>query len=195
MSAKALKITLTILFMLVFLSLGLNLYLIWQLLNVQQQAQALAQELIPRLKTTISQAAAEVETFQESTVTLNVQVDEDLPVAVNIPFNETIEVPIKVTVPIREEINTTIVMDPFQAGLEIPVDVTVPVNIDIPIDVVIPVSLDRPIPISTTVPIHVKVPVAVEVGQTDLAGYAEQLHTALTSFNTLLDQILTDIQQ
>jgi hypothetical protein len=194
MSPKTLKVTIIILFVLVFLSLGLNLYLIWELIRVQQQAYTLAREYIPTIQATLSQAADNLQTFQGSTLEFEVKVNEEFPVDVEIPINETIEVPIQVSVPIRQEFETTIVMDPLQSGLEIPVDVTVPVDVEIPVDVVVPVVIDRVIPISTTVPLALDVPIVVEMDKIELTGYLEQFQMMLISINSFLDQVLADIQ-
>lgn len=194
MSPKSLKATIIILFVLVFLSLGLNLYLIWELISVRQQAYTLTREHIPMLQATLSQAADALGAFQEATFEFEVKVDEEFPVEVVIPINETIEVPIQVNVPIRQEFETTIVMDPLQSGLEIPVDVIVPVDVQIPVDVVVPVVIDRAIPISTKVPLTLDVPIVVELDKLELAAYIEQFRTMLISLNSLLDQVLADVQ-
>lgn len=195
MSPKALKASIIVLFILVFLSLGLNLYLTWQLLRLQKQAQDLAQDLGPIVQETLSQAAVDLESFKDSTIEFDVQVNEEFPVQANIPFNETIEVPIKVTIPINEQIETSVVIDPFQSGLEIPVDIAVPVDMEVPIDMVVPVSIDRTIPISTTVPLNVSVPIAIDLGETELAGFVERLHTGLVSLEESIGQLMPVAEQ
>ncbi len=188
-SPGILKIIIIILFVLVFLSLGLNGFLISQLLSARQQALGLVQNFKPMVQDTLSQVDTELETFQESTLEFNVKIDQILPIDVEIPFNETVEVPINLVIPIEQQIQTTVMMDPFQAGLEIPVKIDVPISVEVPIDVVLPVTIDRTIPISTNVPINLDVPPAIEVSETDLVLYIEQVRQGIGSFNESLDQV------
>jgi hypothetical protein len=188
--SRTLKVSVFVLFILVFLSLSLNMYLIWQLLRIQRQAR----EVIPRVQETLSQAATDVETFRKSKIELEIEIDQEFPVNVEIPIKETIEVPIQVTIPIKEEFDTTVVMDPFKSGLEVPVDVTVPVDVEVPIDVVVPVTIDRTIPISTMIPLNTNFPITIDINKTNLAGSIEQLRVALISFNQFLDEALLSMQ-
>jgi hypothetical protein len=116
-------------------------------------------------------------------------VQQEFPVQVEVPFNESLEVPIQATIPISQEIQTTILLDPFQAGLNIPTDVTVPVNLDVPIDLSIPVSIDRTIPISTSVPLDLNVPIAIQISDTELAPYLERLRAGLGSLEERLSAL------
>lgn len=192
--SRATKVTVIILFVLVLLSLGLNGFLLWRLRSFEQQAQTVARKYGPIIKESLNQTISDLETFQNSTVEFEVQVNEDIPIKAGIPFNETFEIPIQVTVPISQEVSTTILVDPLQSGFEIPVDVTVPINIEVPIDVTVPVALDRTVPIETTVPLDLSVPVSIAMSDTDLAVYVERLRTGLISLNTFLDQLLSEVK-
>jgi hypothetical protein len=192
--SKTAKVILVILFILVFLSLGLNVYLLWKLYSLEEQARTTARNVVPLLQASLGQTVTDLETFQESAIEFDVQVKQDFPLEVDVPFNETIEVPIQLTLPISQEINTTILLDPLQTGTGIPVDVTVPVDMEVPIDVTVPVEIDRTIPIATTIPLDLDVPVSIEIGDTELAGYIERLRDNLISFNTSLDQMLVKLK-
>jgi hypothetical protein len=192
--SKTSKVLFVILFILVLVSLGLNGFLLWQLQQARQQAQGVVRTVGPQIQEVLEQTIADLETFQESTIAFDVQVNENFPVEVDIPFKETIEVPIQLTVPIQEEINTTILIDPLKTGQGIPVDVTVPVDLEIPIDTTIPVSIDRTIPISTSVPLDLDVPIAIELGDTELADYIERLRDSLASFGPALEQALSEME-
>ena len=194
-SPAALKIIIIILFVLVFLSLGLNWYLISEVLRVRQQAIQAMQDINPVVQDALLRADTELEAFQNSTLKFTVNIDQELPVDVEIPINKRIEVPINVIVPIKEQIQTTVMMDPFQAGLEIPVDIDVPVDVEVPIDVVLPVEINETIPISTTVPVKVDVPIAVDVSDTDLVPYIKQLRQVIARFSESLDQMISTIEE
>ena len=181
-----------ILFVLVLISLGLNIYLVWQLQQAQQEVKAVVREVGPGVQTSLEQTIADLEAFQNATLEFKVAVDEEFPVEAQIPFNETIDVPIKLTVPIQQDIDTTIVIDVLGQGL--PVDVSVPVDVEVPIDTTITVPIDRTIDVSTTVPLKLDVPIALEVGDTELAGYIDRIRESLVSFDTVLGQILAELQ-
>ena len=157
-----------ILFVLVIISLGLNLYLVWQLQQARQEVKAVVQEVGPGVQKSLEQTIADLETFRNTTLEFKVAVDEEFPVEAQIPFKETIEVPIKLTVPIKQNIDTTIVIDVLGKGL--PVDVSVPVDVEVPIDTTITVPIDRTIDVSTTVPLKLDVPIALEIGETEVIG-------------------------
>lgn len=182
------KIAITGLFILVLLSLGLNGLLIWQWWTFQQQTQQTIQQLRPLLQANLAQASADLESFAQSTIEFDLQVQQEFPVQVEAPFRETLEIPIQTTVPISQEIQTTIMVSPLP-GVNIPTEVTVPVNLEIPIDLTIPISIDRTIPISTTVPLDINVPIAIDVSETGLAVYLERLRAGLDSFEQALSAL------
>jgi hypothetical protein len=192
--SKTAKVILVILFILICVSLGLNGFLLWKLYSFEQQAQTTVRNLVPIAQESLDQTVADLEAFQESTIEFDLQVKQDFPVKVDIPFNETIEVPIQLTLPISQEINTTILLDPLQTGIGIPVDVTVPVDMEVPIDVSIPVSIDRTIPVSTTVPLDLDVPISIAINDTELAGYIERLRASLVDFEAFFDQVLSEVR-
>ena len=192
--SRNIKITFTILFILVLLSFALNLYLIYYLVTLRRQALEVAQEVSPVVQESLALADAQLETFQQSTLDFEVQIDEELPIQVEIPISETLEIPIQTSVPISTTIETTVMMDPFQAGLEIPVDIDVPVDLEIPIDMVVPIPISRTLPLSTSVPVKLDLPIAIEVSETPLVTYIEDVRTALASFNKWLDETISGLE-
>lgn len=183
---RSAKISIILLFVLVLLSLSLNGLLLWQWWRFQQRVEQTIENSKPIVQEALTQAISDLETFEQSTITADIHVQQEFPVQVEIPFRETIDVPIQTTIPISQEIKTTVFIDPLQTGLSIPTDVTVPVNLEVPIDLTVPVSIDRTIPISTTLPIDLNVPVAIKLSETELAPYLERLRTGLISFNQTL---------
>jgi hypothetical protein len=191
---RSVKNTLIILFILVFFSIALNIYLIYYLITLRRQALEVAREISPVVQESLGLADAELETFQQSTIDFKIQINEELPVQVEIPISETLEIPIQMSVPISRTIETTVMMDPFQAGLEIPVDIDVPIDLEIPIDVVIPVPISRTLPLSTSVPVKLDLPIAIKVSETPLVTYIEDVRTALASFNKWLDETISRLE-
>ena len=192
--SKFAKFMLAITFVIAVLSLALNIILIWQLLTIQREIQAAARNLGPMLQESLGQTIADLEDFEQSTIEVNVEVNEDFPIRTEIALNETVEVPIELTVPISQVIETTITLDILDTGVEIPVDISVPVDVEIPINNTISVPINRSIPISTTIPLDVNVPIAIEVGETDLVQYIAQVREGLVSLNGFVDQLLATLR-
>lgn len=175
--SRAGKVTLVLLFIVVFLSLGLNGFLLWQWLSFMHQLEGLEQ----MGRTALSQAVIDLGTFQQSTIQFEVQVNQSVPIQAEVPFRETLEVPIHTTIPIKQEVNTTVFIEIPDADLKLPIDITIPVELEVPIDLSVPVSIDRTIPISTTVPLDLNVPISIEISETELGGYVERLRMGLVS--------------
>ena len=180
------KIIIVLLFILVFLSLGLNSWLIWQLLRLQQQSQA----LVETVRSGLPQAISELENFEKATIKYEVPIKQEFPIETEIPFNETLDIPIETSVPISQTISTTVNVDPLGTGLEIPIAVNVPVNVEIPVKTTVSIPIERTIPISTTISLDLNIPLAIKVSETDLAKYVEQLRTGLVA----LDKVLAELE-
>ncbi len=185
--SKTAKATLVLLFILVLLSLGLNGFLLWQWRSFQQQVVGLGQTT----RTALSQAVADLDTFQGSTIQFELQANERIPIQAEIPLNQTLQVPIQTTIPITQNINTTVTVDIPELGVSLPLDVTVPLDIEVPVDLNVPVVIDQSVPISTTVPVNLKAPISIKISETELAGYVERLRAALIS----IEKALSDVAQ
>ena len=143
-------------------------------------------ELSPTIKDGLNEAVAGLQQFGESTLEFTVNIDESVDISTDVVIERTVEVPIKTTLPINEEFDTTITIDgPF--GTEIPLDITVPVNIDVPIDLTIDIPINETVPIDVAIPVKVDVPIGVNVAETELATLAASLATGLESFTDVLD--------
>lgn len=142
-------------------------------------------ELQPTIQAGLDDAIEGLQTFRESTLEFTVSIDENIDIKTDVVIARTVEVPIKTTLPINEEFDTTIIINgPF--GTEIPLNITVPINLDVPIDITVKIPLDETIPINASVPVKVDVPIGVDVGDTQLADLAESLAAGLESFTEVL---------
>jgi hypothetical protein len=155
-----------LLWCLVFLSLGLNLYLLYAL----QQARLLAIE-------TIGEAARSISVLAGQTIQYTLPVHQDIPVRTSVAIDETLSVPVSAhltqTVPVRAII-------PFRDTLTVPVSTVIPVEttfqvpvniplvgqqfIAIPISATIPVSLSTPVSISREIPVATNVYIDAPIG-------------------------------
>ena len=190
----SLKIFLGVLTGLVVISLALNLYLINKWNQTQQQFANMAAGIKPVVTETFDNADEKLAAFQESTLTFNVQIDQELPISAEIPFNETIEIPVQLTVPVNERIQTTVNVDPFNTGFKVPMEIDIPIDMEFPIDEVVSVTIERTIPISTTVPLQLAVPININIADTDLAPFIDELRKGLGDLESSVDQTLSEIE-
>jgi hypothetical protein len=192
MSPKGIRISINILLIAVILSIGLNTYLIFRLVQFQQQTAGLIQAIGPTLKETLSQTKADLADLREATVEFQAQITYDLPLDAEIPFNEQVTVPVETTVPIQQDIDTTVTMT--IGGVDLPVDIAVPIDVEVPLDLNIPVTIEQTIAISTTIPLDLEVPVTIEIENTSLVENIDQLRQVLSSLEVSVDQSLSQTE-
>lgn len=185
------KLILVLLTILVFLSLGLNWYLIQQWQQAREQISQMSDDIKPVVQQTFDQVDSQLETFQHASFEFNIRVNQQLPIRTSIPFSESVDIPVKMMIPIKDEIKTTVMMDPFQAGLQIPVDIAVPLDLEFPVDEVVAVAIKRDVPISTSVPLSLTVPISIAVSDTNLPPFIDQLRTGIQNFEKQLNQSLS----
>jgi hypothetical protein len=141
--------------------------------------------LAPSIDAGMSEAIDGLDRFASSTITFDVQIDEEVAIDTQIELRREIIVPIETSIPIDETFETTITIDgPF--GVGIPVDVSVPIAIEVPIALEVAIPVDETIPINTTVPVVLSVPITLEVANTELARLASSLRSGLVSFRDVL---------
>lgn len=144
--------------------------------------------LSPTIRTGLDDAVTGLAEFGDSTLEFNVDIDENVNVATDVVIDRVIEVPIQATLPIDEELDTTITVNgPFNT--EIPLDITVPIKLDLPIDLNVDIPINEQIPISADVPVEVQVPIKVNIADTQLAELAASLASGLESFAEVLDEL------
>lgn len=149
------------------------------------ELQQILADLAPQVDSALEQAAAQVAAFAESTITFNVDINEEVPINLSFPFRRTIEFPINTSIPIDETIRTTIKIDgPF--GIDIPVGVTVPVSVEVPIDLTIPFTIDEQVDIATSITVDLEFPLSIAVAETGLADFARQLEAGLESIREVV---------
>jgi hypothetical protein len=163
-----------VLSVLVLVSLALNVFIIVQLLKVRRMATNLA-----------NQAAQDLRPLEDARIRYTVKVNETLPVSADVPFHETINVPIKtsipisITVPIHERIQVPVDAGLLSFDLDVPIDLEVPVNLDVPIDLQVPVTISRTMSISTSVPISLAIPIDIPLADTPFGPALRQLREAV----------------
>lgn len=149
-----------VLIFLVVASLISNAYLINEARSLQNQingASGTAGEALDA-------AVAQLEVVETQEFTLNVPIDQEIPISANIPFDEEFLIPIDVIVPIDTQVSV-----PLDLGLLGPFDLDIPIQTDVPISITVPIHIQRNVPIETVVPIKLDVPVTLSLRGTPMA--------------------------
>ena len=160
-----LRIAVALLYPLVLLSLGLNVMLIRQLQAARDQVYVAVDQAVSQVLTMTNEIANEV-------ITVHIQIDEEFPVSVSVPFEYNTVFPIAMDVPIKTTFSVPFEVMDTVINLDVPIDMSVPINYEVP------VSLEKTFEISTTVPVKFDINVVIDLQDTPLPKYLEDLRTA-----------------
>jgi len=126
-----------------------------------------------------------VSNLKNETFVTTVQVQQAIPIKADFPFRRTLTVPIDLVIPIsqeiafRETIKIPVKTVLGQLDLEAPISMTVPISLTVPVKTAVPFTISETLPISTYVTVDLSVPVSIELKNTPLADYLDQLRTML----------------
>lgn len=152
-------------------SLVLNAVTLRELLTLRQFAgQAILETL------------AVVERLQQQTVTYTFHVDQTVVVDTDLPFNQTIKIPIKEEVPVSTTAVATIADLPFIGTI----NATVPVSATVPIDEEFEVMINETFHVTAPVSVVFDVPVAIAVSDTELYDTLEFMKQRLLTLSEML---------
>ncbi|HDD24369.1 MAG TPA: hypothetical protein ENF52_02920 [Chloroflexi bacterium] len=174
------SIALVIVACMALVSLLLNAVILFGLLRARRiamDAQVAAVEGIADVRQMLT-------SIGDDTFTYTFHIQEKIPVAASIPFEETLTVPINTTVPID-----TVVIIPINAGPLGTFDVDVPIRTVIPIDLEVTVPISQTVDIATTVPLDFAVPVEIRLDETPLIGYLDELDQGLAQMEDRLTKL------
>jgi hypothetical protein len=155
-------IALIVLSALSLLSLALNGIVIVALLDLRQSAR----RIVVDTQEFLTQIA-------DDTFSYTVELDRDVPVSAEVPFNEAFSVPINTVIPI-----STTVQVPVDLGFTT-YRLTVPIETVVPVDLELTVPVSQVVDITTVVPLQVDVPIEVAVAETPLAEYLRDVDALL----------------
>ena len=206
-----------LLWIIVLVSLGLNVFLVVQLYNFSQQAQ----QSVDQVKA-ISEILEAVESTDLGTVEVPITIDETLPISLSVPFSDTFEVPINTTIPISTSIavkenivvpiNDTVSLNrdaqivisvlgqsipvdvpiradiPLSMQTNVPIDLEVPVELDIPVDLTIDVPVNTEVPIEAEIPVQLDFPVTISLDEMGIGDLLIQVQDGLRLLVTMLEE-------
>ena len=120
---------------------------------------------------TVIKTLDEVETMLDNlaneVIVYNIDVNQPVPIKADIPFYQTIEIPLNTVIPIDQELTV-----PFQTGSG-EIELEMPVKADFPINIVVPIEFNENINVDTTVQLNTTVPVEIDIAQTPLVDYLD----------------------
>jgi len=156
---------------LTLLSLALNGIVIFGSLQLRQTAQDVvgdAQNLLAEMSS--------------DTLSYTVQLDQDIPISTDVPFNEVFSVPVNTVVPI-----STTVRVPVDLGFRT-YRLTIPIETIVPVDVEATVPVSQVVDITTIVPLQVAVPIEIPIAGTSLADYLSDADVMLERLEEQLER-------
>jgi hypothetical protein len=151
-----------LLLLLVLLSLAVNGFLIYRLLELRGRADAVLDDLL-----------ALSGTIGEQVIAIPVEIDRAFPVHASVPFRYEGTVPIDTTVPISTTIAVPVQLLGRVVEFDVPVDITVPISYSAPIDV------EQMIEIDTSVPVHLDTTIELPLSETPIGGLIQGLRDAI----------------
>jgi hypothetical protein len=160
-------IALILLGVLTLLSLTLNGIVIFQLLRLR----CVAHGVVTDTRTLVTN-------LTDDTFSTTVEIDQEIPISTDLPFNEVMTVPVNTVVPI----STTVVV-PVDLGITT-YNLAVPINTVFPVDIEVTVPFSETVDVTTAVPIDVDVPVEIAIADTPLVDYLEELDATLEEFES-----------
>ncbi len=152
-----------LLWVIVLISLLLNLTLLRQLAAAQAKA-----------RQAVLSAIEVLDDFQGQRFAYTVTIDENLAVNTDMPVDETIPVSIDETLPINTIVTVPVKLGPFgTTNIDIPIATVIPVDLDFNVEI------DQTFQVNTAVPINLEVPIEIAVEDTPLHGTLSDVQAQL----------------
>jgi len=159
------KLSWLVLFVLVMLSLALNVVILGALWQVRSVA-----------KDEITAFADDLALSEKQTLTVTVRLKQAVPIQASVPIKKDINVPINTTVAINQTIRV-----PVNSPLGT-INLDVPLKTDVPINLTVPVAINETVLISTTVNLDLTLPVSIPMAETPLPELFKNLRQRLLEF-------------
>lgn len=160
-----------LLWLLVILSLLLNLLMLAQFVRLQRTAQE-----------ALAQTSAMLADLQSQTITLTIPIHETVVIDTDLPIDETITVPIRTEVPVATSVTV-----PVDAGVLGEIPVTIPIRTTIPVNLSTEVPIDQTFAIHTPVTLDMEIPVEIVVADTPLYDTLETARQTLDGVTAQLE--------
>ena len=176
---KLYVVALILLTLLTLLSLALNgvvLYGLWRARQIALDAQKVA-------LATVGDARVIVTGIGDDTFAYTLEVEQEIPIAARIPFDEVVTIPVNTVIPIDTSVTV-----PIDLGITT-YDLVVPIQTVVPVDIQFDVPISKTVDIATTVVLDVDVPIEIPLAETPLLDYVEELDAGLARLEESLAQL------
>ncbi len=146
--------------------IAFNLYLVRTLLEVRNRAVTL-------VSTFTGEASLEVTKLQAATFDYTVQVEQDIPLNLSVPIDQSVDFPFRATIPI-----STVVTIPIDTPLgSFPINLPIVTTVPISLTAQVPIHLS--VPVSQLVPVRMDIPIEIRIADTPLSGLLDTLQLSL----------------
>jgi hypothetical protein len=160
-----------VLWLLVIVSIMLNVVVLIQLLSFRRAAHA-----------AVTEASAVLADLQDETIALTIPVDETIVIDTEFPVTETVSVPIQTEVPISAAVAVMV-----DAGLLGGIPVSFPISANVPVDVMVDVPIDQTFAVQAPITLELEIPIEIAMADTPLAETLSQVQESLTSLAAELE--------
>jgi hypothetical protein len=162
---------LLLLWLLVLLSILLNVVVLNQLLSLRRTASQ-----------AIGDTSVMLADLREETIALSIPIDQTIVIDTDLPIEETVTVPIRTNLPISTEVTVTV-----DAGLLGDIPLQVPLETTVPVDIEVDIPIDQTFAVRAPVTLNLEVPVEIVVADTPLDATLEQAQDSLDSMSAQLE--------
>jgi hypothetical protein len=152
------------------LSLALNGVVIFGSLKLRQTARGV-----------VGDAQTLLAEMSNDTLSYTVELDQEIPISADVPFNEVLSVPVNTVVPI-----STTVRVPVDLGFTT-YRLTVPIETIVPVDLEATVPVSQVVDVTTIVPLQIAVPIEIHIPETALADYLRDAEVMLERLEQQLE--------
>ncbi len=160
------------------ISFTLNMLFLILLLLLLMQVFQIKNGLVEPLVDDLRDSVADID---EASINTTVHVDDTVPMDLNLPINQTIDVELMEDVPVAANATFTL---PGGGGV-----INGRVDIVLPRGSVLPLNMDTTVPFTTDVPINLDVPVSFPLSETELHAPLQNLRTLLQNYANQLDDL------
>jgi hypothetical protein len=143
------------------------------LLSALNLARLMAIETLDRVDTMLENLSNEV-------IVYNVELNQPVPLKADIPFSRTMQIPLNTVIPVDQVLSVPFKTPTGDIVLDVPVKTDLPINMDVPVD------FNETIDVDTVVHLNTTVPVEIDIGQTSLVGYLEQVKLEIAKLRNRL---------
>ena len=137
-------------------------------------------EVRSTIRSELENLATGIESAKQQQLTYEVAIDQNVPIDVVIPIDETFVIPVDTNVRIQEEFIIPIDTGFGELNLPVPLDVNIPISTEVPI------TFQQNVDLSTSVDLQLTVPIEIDLGTPQFEEYLDGIKETLLEFRDQL---------